>query len=104
MIRGESEQCLLPVKRKFAKLVSSSPVGVEYQLTGGGFSMDDFLFATPSFIRDMGRVVDLGATMNCYNVSETPLEADMRALENDWSVVGAEISRAAESLSEPHVG
>jgi hypothetical protein len=65
--------------------------------------MDDFLFAAPSFIRDMGRAIDLGDTMTCYNKSESPAEADMRALSNDWSVVGAGIRQAADSLSEPHV-
>jgi hypothetical protein len=65
--------------------------------------MDDFLFAAPSFIHDMGRVVDLGDTMTCYNGSESPAEADIRALSNDWSVVGAEIRQAADNLSEAHV-
>jgi hypothetical protein len=65
--------------------------------------VDDFLFAVPNFLRDMGRSIDLGDTMTCYNKSESPAEADMRALINDWSVVGTEIRQAAESLSEPHV-
>jgi hypothetical protein len=69
----------------------------------GGFVMGDFLFATPSFIRDMGRVIDLGATMANYNNSETPAEADRRALLSDWAIVGAEIRNAAEALANPDV-
>ncbi|MDR0648224.1 MAG: hypothetical protein LBF92_02665 [Synergistaceae bacterium] len=38
--------------------------------------MDDFLFAAPSFIRDMGRAIDLGDTMTQYNRSESPEAAD----------------------------
>jgi hypothetical protein len=65
--------------------------------------MDDFLFASPSFICDMGRVIDLGATMTRFNKSESAAEADMRALSNDWSVVGAEIRQAADIISGSNV-
>ena len=61
--------------------------------------MTDFLFATPSFLGDMGRVIDLGDTMTIYNTSETPAEADARALYNDWAVVGSAIREAAEQLN-----
>ena len=60
--------------------------------------MTDFLFAMPNFISGMGRAVDLGATMTQYNISETPEEADAKALYNDWLVVGNEIRKAANQL------
>ncbi|MDR3280131.1 MAG: hypothetical protein LBT23_06440 [Synergistaceae bacterium] len=58
--------------------------------------MTDFLFATPSFLGDMGRVIDLGNTLTIYNYTDSPAEADKRALCNDWSVVGSEIRNAAK--------
>ena len=45
--------------------------------------MTDFLFAMPSFISGMGRAIDLGGTMTQYNFSETPEEADTRAIFSD---------------------
>jgi hypothetical protein len=65
--------------------------------------MTDFLFAMPSFVRGMGRVIDLGDTMTQYNNSSTPEEADVRALCSDWSIVGAEIRDSANSLVFAHV-
>jgi hypothetical protein len=62
--------------------------------------MTDFLFATPSFISDMGRILDIGATMAAYNSSKTPEEIDREALCSDWAVVGSEIKWAAEQFVE----
>jgi hypothetical protein len=61
--------------------------------------MTDFLFAMPSFVSGMGRAIDLGNTMTQYNTSETPEEADAKALCNDWLVVGEEIRKAANHLA-----
>jgi hypothetical protein len=60
--------------------------------------MDDFLFATPGFLKDMGRAIDFGDTMTQYNRSESSEAADLRALKNDWAVIGNDIKQAAESL------
>ena len=56
--------------------------------------MTNFLFATPSFISGMGMAIDLGATMTQYNTSETPEEADARAIANDWLAVGNDMREA----------
>jgi len=50
--------------------------------------MTDFLFAKPSFISGMGRAIDLGGTMTVFNQSDTPEEADARALYNDCLAAG----------------
>ena len=47
----------------------------------------DFLFARPSFIEGMARVLDLGCTLNEYNYSKTGTEADSKALKNDFLMV-----------------
>ena len=50
-----------------------------------------FLFARPSFIEGMSRTLDLGATLQIYNVSKTPEEADAKAIKKDWEAVGEDI-------------
>jgi len=57
-----------------------------------------FLFATPSFLTGLARTLDIGATLSAhsYNMSETPREADVKALASDWSVVGLDIAKAIE--------
>lgn len=54
---------------------------------------DCFLFVTPSFISGMGRVLDLGSTLNEYNTSITPEMADYRAVKSDWAITGADLVR-----------
>ncbi len=49
---------------------------------------DLFLFASFGFFEGMGRVVDLTGTMVSYNGSPTIEEADNRALNSDWQVIG----------------
>lgn len=59
-----------------------------------------FLFARPSFIEGMARVMDLGATMQIYNDSETEKEADLKALKNDWEAVGEDVVIAAKQYEQ----
>lgn len=54
----------------------------------------DHLYAKPSFIKGMGRILDVGSTRNIYNTSKTEEEADCRALETDWYLVGMDIREA----------
>ena len=45
-----------------------------------GYDDSMLLFARPSFIRGLGRAIDLGATRNSYNAPAAPSEADSAAL------------------------
>ncbi len=56
------------------------------------FTGTDFLFARPSLVEGVGRVVDFGNTMSVYNYSPSGETAD--ALY-DWFVIGQDIVRAA---------
>lgn len=47
-----------------------------------------FLFARPSFIEGMARIVDFGNTLSQYNTSPDGATADARALAADWQAVG----------------
>ena len=60
--------------------------------------MSDFtcvLFARPSFIEGVARLIDIGSTINEYNTSVSPAAADLNALAADWNQVGADIRLAA---------
>jgi len=57
-----------------------------------------YLFARPSFIEGVARIFDFSGSLNVYNESETPAEADKRALANDWRAVGDDIRAAMKAL------
>ena len=46
------------------------------------------LFAAPSFLGGVARILDLGATLNEYNENLTIEEADLQAILSDWFAVG----------------
>lgn len=55
-----------------------------------------FLFATPSFARGVGTIFNIWGNYYDYNISKTPQEADFRAIESDWGMVGQDIKNAFE--------
>ncbi|MCK5416665.1 hypothetical protein KAI92_04525 [Candidatus Parcubacteria bacterium] len=59
-----------------------------------------FLFARPSFIEGVSRVMDLGGTMQVYNNSKTENEADFKALKKDWEIVGKDIFDAINKYGQ----
>ncbi len=61
-----------------------------------------FLFARPSFVEGVARALDLCGTLQEYNSSPSPEQADALALGADWRVVGADLLRAMDELSEEH--
>jgi hypothetical protein len=56
----------------------------------------DFLFAQPSFMSGASRVIDLWGQFDDYNRSDTPAEADAKAIAADWLLVGQDILEAFE--------
>jgi len=56
----------------------------------------DFLFAQPSFASGAARVFDFFGQFDEYNRSDTPEEADAKAIASDWIVVGQDIADAIE--------
>lgn len=59
-----------------------------------------FLFALPGFLGGLATAIDIAGTLVEYNISQTPLEADIRAIASDWAITGKDISTAAKSLVE----
>jgi len=58
----------------------------------------DYLFARPSFIEGVGRLVDLSNSLNTYNYSRGGAEADARAIHEDWKALGHDVRVALEQL------
>jgi hypothetical protein len=56
----------------------------------------DYLFARPSLLRGIARVVDLCGVLDlgAYDTSATPEEADEKALLSDWQAVAGDFAAA----------
>lgn len=48
----------------------------------------------PCFLLGVATVLDMGATMDIYNMDKHPYEADSKALRSDWEVTGNDICAA----------
>lgn len=57
-------------------------------------TLTDFLFARPSFLAGVARLLDLDAQIDVYNQSPTTSEADARAIYSDWRMVGEDLHTA----------
>lgn len=62
----------------------------------------DFLFVQPSFLRGMASVLDLGGVLEetGYNYSRSSRQADLRAMQSDWYVIGQDLRNAIGRLEE----
>ena len=54
------------------------------------------LFARPSLLEGMARILDLGTTLQNYNDYPSAKQADSNALFNDWQAVGQDIMNAID--------
>jgi len=52
------------------------------------------LYAQPSFVEGIARLMDMMGMLNEYNYSNTPTEADYRATWSDWVMVREDIMHA----------
>lgn len=59
----------------------------------------DFLFARPSFWRGMARMFDFAGTLNEYNTSLTPEQADEIAFRADRRAVAEDYRQVARRLA-----
>ncbi len=55
-----------------------------------------FLITQPSMAKGAGTVFNIWGNYYGFNVSETEVAADMRALESDWGMVGEDFKRVVE--------
>lgn len=63
------------------------------------FTRSGRLFARPSFWEGYGRAIDLGTTLNEYNLSKTSEDADTQSILSDWLAVGDGLYSAMDILS-----
>ncbi len=60
----------------------------------------DFLFAQPSFLSGIARLLDWYALYDAYNASCSGREADYKALSSDWYMVGQDIRDAMAAFEK----
>lgn len=60
----------------------------------------DFLFARPSVASGLARLFDFSGRFDEYNHSETPDEADAKAMFADWAVVGDSLAFVIEQQQD----
>src|SRR5215211_402050 len=70
---------------KYNKFIKKYRTGINYSYR---------LFAKPSFVEGMARIIDIDSTLNVYNENNTPDEADFEALYSDWKSVGDDIAKS----------
>jgi hypothetical protein len=63
-----------------------------------------FLFARPSFVEGVARILDLGGTLQEYNQSATGVEADHLALTMDMYAIGQDMRIALNLYAASNEG
>jgi hypothetical protein len=62
--------------------------------------LSSYLYARPSLIEGVARIFDFGNTLQVYNTSLSPEQADYLALLSDWRVVGNDLRNAMAEYRE----
>ncbi len=62
----------------------------------------DFLVVQPSVLNGIARNLDLFATFTDYNISDSPKEADYRALIHDARAIYKDMQAALDSFEKEH--
>jgi len=60
----------------------------------------NYLFARPSFVEGMARMMDVSNSLNTYNQSRNGPEADARAIYEDWKALGHDVRVSLEQLRQ----
>lgn len=60
----------------------------------------DFLFPKSSFNTGMGSVFDFTGKYYTFNTSKTTIEADLKAMESDWGMVGQDIEESIDQIKK----
>lgn len=58
----------------------------------------EFLYARPSFLEGVARILDFRGVLESYNNSPTPSEADARAIYADWAAIGDDLKEAVRLI------
>ena len=60
----------------------------------------EFLFARASFLGGAARILDFGNTLQEYNYSMSPRQADYLAMRSDWLMTGQDLRDALHVFEE----
>lgn len=74
----------------------------ESQAQGPGRVFTDMLFARPSVLYGIARLLDLGAVFDIYNEAPSPEEADAWAIYSDWGMVAQDFMEATEKVLQEY--
>jgi len=58
------------------------------------------LYARPSLLRGVARLIDFAGLLNTYDISDNPEEADYRAMLADWEAVGMDMREASKQFEK----
>jgi hypothetical protein len=72
----------------------------EHLIIGIMNKLSTYLYARPSFIEGVARLIDFGGTLNEYNCSATSDQADAKAIASDWKVVGSDFKSAVKAYKK----
>lgn len=64
------------------------------------FALTTYLYARPSFVEGLARLIDFGNTLQQYNSTPTAQQADALAMELDWYAVGQDLKNAMLEFDE----
>jgi len=59
------------------------------------------LYARPSFIEGISRILDFAGNLNQYNTSPSGEDADFNALREDWRSVARDLGIAIDEYAKP---
>jgi hypothetical protein len=60
----------------------------------------DFLFSTPTFLSGAGTAINLAGNFYDFNSSDSGFEADKKAIENDFNMIGQDIYDVIDKIKE----
>jgi hypothetical protein len=63
-------------------------------------NLTGFLYARPSLIEGVARLIDFGGTLQEYNSALSSEQADLLALASDWRVVGDDLRQAMSQYDD----
>jgi hypothetical protein len=63
-------------------------------------SLTFYLFARPSFLEGLARILDLSGSLQEYNYSKSGEQADARAISSDWEMIGEDIRTSIRTYGE----
>ncbi len=59
-----------------------------------------YLFPKPTIIQGVGSIMNIAGNHYHFHYTSSPEEADFKAIENDWGMVGNDILKASQKVED----